>query len=221
MAIKRDDKAADQEETRALARALGQRSVGQFEASLARIAAEGGALARWLLGALVLLNGGGIAVAAGLAARMAPLTAAPALVLFVFGAALAVVGALVSLASGLVLARRIGEASGHWAQVASTGEMSEAALAAASGVRRHGLIWSIAALAASLVSLLLFMTGAMTLADGVASPAQPAALSPAEAALANMAQAPAGPGAVASPPALPPSTPQTDVPAASPSAPTP
>jgi len=217
MAIKRDDRAADQEETRALAREVGRRSVGQFETSLARIASDSGALGRWLLSALVLLNGGGIAVAASLAGRMAPLTAAPALILFVFGAALAVIGALVSLASGLVLARRIGEASGHWAQVAATGEIGDAALAAAGRVRRQSLLWSLAALAVSLVSLLLFMTGAMTVADGVAAPAQPAALSPAEAALAEKTQgavnaSAAEPQPAPMPPAAGPAQPEVPVP---------
>ena len=188
MAIKRSDAAGEAEETRNLAQDVARRSVSQLEASLARITAEAAATGRWLLGALVVLNGGGVVLTAISAAGMAAATIVPALVLFIFGAAFAVIAALVSAASALFMARPIGEASGHWAQVGVTGDISDAAMKATKSVRRKGLLWSTIPLVAALVSLLMFMTGAMTLADGFSPPEQPT-ISAAEAALANAAQA--------------------------------
>lgn len=188
MAIKRSD--ADEDEARALVRDMGGRSVAQLEASQARILSETGANSRWLLGALVLLNGGGIALTASSAGDLHPPTISPAMILFIFGTALAVIAALVNAGSAIVMTRLIGAASGHWTEVAVTGELNEAAIKSASNMRKQGLVWSVAPLAVGLLSLMLFMTGAMTLADGVAPSAQPAMVSPAEAALANAANAP-------------------------------
>jgi hypothetical protein len=188
MVIKRSDAAEEAQATRALAREVGTRSVGQLEAGLARMQGESGPTQRWMLAALVLLNGGGIAVTASAAPQMAAPTVAPAMIFFVFGASIAVVAALTSIVAALMMPRQIGEASSLWAQVATTGVMNDAALKAAIGVRRKSLLWSVAGIALALLSLFLFMTGALTLADGIAPPAT--AVSAAEAALADMEQQP-------------------------------
>lgn len=188
MAIKRDA-AGEAEETRTLAQEVARRSVSQLEGSLARITAEAAATGRWLFGALIVLNGGGMALTAASAAGMKAATIVPAMVLFIFGAALTVVAALVSAGSALFMARPIGEASGQWAQVGVTGDISDEAMKATKGVRQKGLIWTVIPLVMAIASLMLFTTGALTLADGVSPPEQPE-ISAAEAALANAAQAP-------------------------------
>ena len=188
MAIKRSDAAGEAEETRLLAQEVGRRSVSQLEASLARITVEAASTGRGLLKALVWLNGGGIALTVLSAPGMNAPSIVPAMIFFIFGVALALIALFVSALSALFMARPIGEASGHWAQVSVTGDISDAAMKAAGNVRKKGLIWSGAPLATALASLLLFMTGAMTLADGVAPPAAPE-VSAAEAALANQVQA--------------------------------
>ena len=163
------------EETKKLARDVGQRSVGQLEAGLARIMGEAGANNRWLLGALVLLNGGGIAVAAAQTAWLDPRVLEGAISLLVIGAALAVLSALVSTLSSLVFSRQIGSASALWTEVANSGELSEAALKAAGRVRQTGLITSLVTLGIGFLSLVLFVGGALTLASGLAGDVPPVA----------------------------------------------
>ncbi|MBO9576368.1 MAG: hypothetical protein J7494_11560 [Sphingobium sp.] len=223
MVIKRSDAAGEKEQVQALAREVGQRGVAQLEASQARLLSEAGPNGRWILGTLVLLNGGGIALTVGSAKDLYPQTISPAMIFFIFGTALALIAALVNAAAPLVMTRLIGAASGHWTEVSVTGDISDAALKSASNVRKQGLIWSAAPLAVGLLSLMLFMTGAMTLADGVAPSAQPSVVSPAEAALANAANAAlpvsnAAPvlNAVAQP--VPSATPQASQPAPAPQA---
>lgn len=161
----------EKSETRKLAQEVGQRSVAQLEASLARIAGETGANNRWLLGALVLLNGGGLAVAASEAGLLAPQATEAAISFFVIGAALAVLAALGGALAALLLSRQIGEAIAHWAQVAAGGDVPDAALKAAGRIRQTGQISSLGTLALGLLSLILFVAGAMTLASGF-SPAR-------------------------------------------------
>ncbi|HEY1124833.1 MAG TPA: hypothetical protein VGE65_04315, partial [Sphingobium sp.] len=153
------------EETKKLARDVGQRSVGQLEAGLARIMGETGANNRWLLGALVLLNGGGIAVAA-YDGWLIPPAMENAVSLFVIGAALAVLAALAGALSALLLSRQIGAAIALWAQVAAEGELSDAAVKAAGKVRQTGLFSSLAVLGLGFLALVLFVGGALTLAGG-------------------------------------------------------
>lgn len=180
MAIRRNEATGEDDETRALAREMGRRAASQLEASQARMMAENGATGRWLQGALVLLNGGGLAIITTHADKIGGPAIAPAIIFFLFGASLAVVAALASAVSALVMARHVGEASGHWTQVSVTGEISEAALKAARSVRRQSQIWSAAPIVIALASLLLFMTGALTLADGVAPQVAPEAALPLE-----------------------------------------
>jgi len=163
------------EETKKLARDIGQRSVGQLEVGLARIMGETGANNRWLLGALVLLNGGGIAVTAAETAWLEPRVLESAISLLVMGAALAVLGALAGALSSLVLSRQIGAASALWTEVASSGEVSETALKAAAKVRQIGLVTTLATLGIGFLSLVLFVGGALTLASGLGGEAAPEA----------------------------------------------
>jgi hypothetical protein len=165
----------EKRETEALARDVGQRSVAQLEAGLARIMGETGPNNRWLLGALVLLNGGGIAIAAGQIAWLAPEALGSAISLFVIGAALAVLAALGGALAAQLLSRQIGAASAHWTQVASSGELSDDALKAAVQVRQTSQIASLAVLGVAFLSLVLFVGGALTLGSGLAAPvvAQP------------------------------------------------
>jgi hypothetical protein len=166
--------APDKDETKALAREVGQRAVGQLEAGLARVMGESGANSRWLLGALVLLNGGGIAVAASLTAWLDPKALESAISFFVIGAALAVLAALAGAFGALMLSRQIGEASALWTQVASSGDVTDAALKAAGKVRQSGQISALATLGMGLLSLILFVAAAMTMASGLAPSAPPA-----------------------------------------------
>jgi outer membrane biosynthesis protein TonB len=165
----------EKRETNALARDVGQRSVGQLEAGLARIMGETGANNRWLLGALVLLNGGGIAIAASQIAWLDPEALGSAISLFVIGAALAVLAALAGALAAQLLSRQIGAASAHWTQVASSGELSDDALKAAVQVRQTSQIASLGVLGIAFLSLVLFVGGALTLGSGLAAPvaAQP------------------------------------------------
>ncbi len=158
---------AEKDDTKAFARDVGMRSVGQLEAGLARLMAESGANSRWLLGALVLLNGGGIAVVAGQAAWLDPQAIEGAISFFAIGAALAVLAALGGALAALLLSRQIAGASALWTQVASSGELSEGALKAAGEVRRTGLVSQLATLGLGLLSLILFVAGAMMLASGL------------------------------------------------------
>lgn len=155
-------------DNRTLARDVGQRSVGQLEAGLARVMGETGANNRWLLGALVLLNGGGIAVAAAETAWLDPRILEGAISMLVIGAALAVLGALIGALSSIFLSRQIGSASALWTEVASSGDVSEAALKAAGKVRQAGLVSSIVTLGIAFLSLVLFVGGVLTLASGLA-----------------------------------------------------
>jgi len=154
-----------------LARDVGQRSVAQLEAGLARIMGETGANNRWLLGALVLLNGGGIALTAGQIAWLAPEALEGAISLFVIGAALAVLAALAGALAAQLLSRQIGAASAHWTQVASSGELSDDALKAAVKVRQTSQIAALGVLGVGFLSLVLFVGGALTLGAGLAAPA--------------------------------------------------
>jgi len=158
---------AEKDETKAFAREVGARSVGQLEGGLARIMSENGANSRWLLGALVLLNGGGIAVVSAQNAWLDPQAVGNAISFFVIGAALAVLAALAGAGAALLLTRQIAEASAQWAQVAASGDLSEGALKSAGDVRRTGLFSQIATLGLGLLSLILFVAGAMTLASGL------------------------------------------------------
>lgn len=160
----------EKRETEALARDVGQRSVAQLEAGLARIMGETGANNRWLLGALVLLNGGGIAIAAGQIAWLAPEALGSTISLFVIGAALAVLAALGGALAAQLLSRQIGAASAHWTQVASSGELSDDALKAAVQVRQTSQIASLAVLGVAFLSLVLFVGGALTLGSGLSAP---------------------------------------------------
>lgn len=178
------------EETRKLAREVGQRSVGQLEAGLARVMGETGANHRWLLGALVLLNGGGIAVAAAQIDRLDPRVLEGAISLLVIGAALAVLGALAAALFALLLSRRIGAASALWTEVANSGEVSEAALKAAGKVRQTGLFTSLLTVGIGFLSLVLFVGGALTLASGLAGKTSAAEEEPAPAAPMNAAVPP-------------------------------
>jgi hypothetical protein len=169
--------APDNDETKALAREVGQRSVGQLEAGLARVMGESGANNRWLLGALVLLNGGGVAVAAAQTAWLDPQSLESAISLFVIGAALAVLAALAGALGALVLSRQIGEASALWAQVSSSGDVTDAALKTAGKVRQTSQVSALTMLGVGLLSLILFVAAAMTMVSGLA-PSQPAVTSP-------------------------------------------
>lgn len=172
----------EKRETEALARDVGQRSVGQLEAGLARIMGETGANNRWLLGVLVLLNGGGIAIAAGQIAWLDPEALGSAISLFVIGAALAVLAALAGALAAQLLSRQIGAASAHWTQVASSGELSDDALKAAVQVRQTSQVASLGVLGIAFLSLVLFVGGALTLGSGLSAPvvAQPeSAIAPA------------------------------------------
>ncbi len=153
----------ERDETNALAREIGARSVAQLEAALARIMAETGANNRWLLGALVLLNGGGIAVLSAHFGFMDAKSVDAASTFFVIGAALAVIAALAGSGAALVLGRQIGEAIALWTQVGASGDIGDGAINAAGKVRRTGLVASLATLAIGLLSLILFVAGAMTL----------------------------------------------------------
>ena len=161
----------EKRETNALARDVGQRSVAQLEAGLARIMGETGANNRWLLGVLVLLNGGGIAITAGQIAWLAPEALGSAISLFVIGAALAVLAALAAALASQLLSRQIGAASAHWTQVASSGELSDDALKAAVQVRQTSQIAALGVLGVGFLSLVLFVGGALTLGSGLAAPA--------------------------------------------------
>lgn len=159
---------AEKDETKALARDVSARSVAQLEAGQARIMAENAPNSRWLLSALVLLNGGGIAVTAGATEWLAPVATGDAIGFFAIGAALAVLAGLANALAALVVTRLIAEASAQWAQVASGGAMSDAALKAAVRVRRGSLVASLTSLGIGLLSLILFVAGAMTLGSGLA-----------------------------------------------------
>ncbi|MBO9671321.1 MAG: hypothetical protein J7485_12470 [Sphingobium sp.] len=161
------------EETKKLARDVGQRSVGQLEAGLARIMGETGANNRWLLGALVLLNGGGIAVTAAETAWLDPRVLEGAISLLAMGAALAVLATLASALSSLVLSRQIGAASALWTEVASSGDVSETALKAAVKVRQTGLVTALVTLGIGFLSLVLFVGGVLTLASGLGGETAP------------------------------------------------
>jgi len=165
-------------ETRRLAQDVGARGVAQLEAGLARIMGEMGANNRWLLGALVLLNGGGAALAAAEHGALAAKILESAISFLVVGAAVAVLAALVNLLGALLLSRQIGEASALWAQVAASGEIGDRALKAAGKVRLSGLLSSLVTLGLALIALILFVAGAMTLGSGLVSsePAAPISL---------------------------------------------
>ncbi len=168
MAIKRSEGSNPSQDTRTLAREVAARSVAQLEGGLARILGETGANNRWLLGALVLLNGGGIALVAARGHMLGSEAIGQSMSFFVVGAALALLAALVGAGAALLLARQIGEASALWTQVASSGDLGEPALKAAARVRQIGLAAAFANLGLGLVSLILFVAGAMTLAGGLA-----------------------------------------------------
>jgi hypothetical protein len=165
----------EKQDNKALARDVGQRSVSQLEAGLARVMGETGANNRWLLGALVLLNGGGIAITAGQIAWLDPEALGSAISLFVIGSALAVLAALGGALAAQLLSRRIGAASALWTQVASSGELSDDAIKAAVQVRQTSQIASLGVLGIAFLSLVLFVGGALTLGSGLAAPvtAQP------------------------------------------------
>lgn len=188
MAIRRSGGAGEDDTMRALARDLGQRGAAQLEASQTRLLTEMGPNGRLITGALILLNGGGIAATALSAASIYPSAIPSAMIFFIFGVALAVIAGLVTAAAAIVMGRIIGEAAGQWTQVAASGETSDAALKAAANVRRKGFAWAVAPLALGLASLLLFMTGAMTVADGLAPSVQTPVTAPGE--VANVAEVP-------------------------------
>jgi hypothetical protein len=162
----------EKRETEALAREIGQRSADRLEAGLVRLMEDTSATGRWLLGSLVTLNGGGIVAMATGREAFNIQAIAPAIYYFVFGATIAVLAALVTMIAAVMLGRDYGEANALWTQVGLTGDITEEAMASAKRLKRKGLYWSGTSIGIGLVSLLLFMAGALTLADGIAPAAQ-------------------------------------------------
>lgn len=166
---------AETDETKALAREVGQRSVAQLEAGLTRMASEVGATGRWILASLVTLNGGGVIAMATGHDVLSRETMSSATSLFVIGASLAVISALASLIGAQFLAPLLGRASVNWSRVAQTGDNIEEANEATKRFVRAGRINSIAPIALGFLSLVLFIGGALTLASGLAGETGPEA----------------------------------------------
>ena len=164
----------DQDATRALVRDVGRRSVAQLGEGVTRMIGETSALSRWLLTMLVLINGAGLWYCLG--AEAGRFGAAP--LLFFAGALVAIVAAIAGLVMALQAAGAMRAAIAVWTDVASSGALTDEALAAARRVRRMGLVWMSVIALFSLGALGLFLAGAWTawgrtaVAEEIAPPAE-------------------------------------------------
>jgi len=156
--------------TQALVRDVGRRSVEQLGEGVTRMIGETSALTRWLLTMLVALNG---AALWHCLIRTEPLGSAPAL--FFAGAMAAILAAIVGLVVALPATGAMRAAIAVWTEVTASGTLSDEALAAARRVRRMGLVWMAAVALCALVSLGLFLAGALAVSGKLAATPAPAA----------------------------------------------
>lgn len=176
---------------RELAREVGRRSVNQLESGLARGISELAAVTRWLLAALLALNGGAV-LALTMAGDSLGGVLQEAVGYFILGCVAAVLAALAGAASLIAVSRPIGDAIAEWTQVAVSGEITEGALGAAKRVRSTGILWQGISGLIGLASLLLFLLGAAN-AFGEHGKSGTAAIPADQAALTAPAAAPAEP----------------------------
>lgn len=151
--------------TRALAREVGSRSVEMLQAGLTRVLTDMTATTRWILAALLALNGGAVLLLANRHDGLDPAALKLAMVLFVLGAVVAVLAALLGALAALAMSRALGEAISAWTQVATSGEISEEALNSAQRLRRRSAMWLLPAFLIGLASLTLFLLGATSIAQ--------------------------------------------------------
>lgn len=168
-----ESEAAD-EVTRALVRDVGRQSVAQLGEGITRMIGETSALSRWLLTMLVALNGAGLVYCI---TRAAPLPAGPLgapLPLFFGGVMVALFAAIVGLLVALPAIAAMRSALALWSEVASSGDLSDEAMAAARSVKRMGSVWMVAVALCAMAALGLFLAGVATVSDRLAASPAPA-----------------------------------------------
>lgn len=146
-----------------------RRGLDQLERSHARLAADGAALQRWVLGALLLLNAAALVALAVMYGKAAPSVLTGAAGYFLAGAGACVAAAIAALLFNLARSRAIARAIAQWAEASASGELPEEAMDAAARIRAKAARGQIVIGLLGLAALVSFVAGAGTLASGLAS----------------------------------------------------
>lgn len=144
-----------------------RRGLDQLERSHARLAADGAALQRWVLGALLLLNAAALVALAVMYGKAAPSVLTGAAGYFLAGAGACVAAAIAALLFNLARSRAIARAIAQWAEASASGELPDEAMDAAARIRAKAARGQIVIGLLGLAALVSFVAGAGTLASGL------------------------------------------------------
>ena len=155
-------------ENRLLVKRLAEKNITILDRAIAMMMTETISLYKWILAGLLTLNGGAAAAIIGSDRDLGHL--ANPLALFISGAVLALLTALLSAISTLFLSGPAGEVLAYWVDAARTGEFGDELQPANHKLQKRSLIWHGMSVFVGILALGSFVAGAISAGNAIAIP---------------------------------------------------